>query len=490
MHGLRRGTWQPRQILNPILALITQIVFRKPIQNCKLIEMSTFNRRRPAPTPNGFAPSGPSYSPSRPKEFNEEETAFLKAYLNGSHDNNYLRCPGCPSGSGTDVVLKHHVASTTINTIVGGTLTVLITGMPEAPIMYMTNGIASSRVVPYSNMPAGTTVYNAYGADYLKGHGVGRYRCASMAVKVIDDTPSLYQKGSLLSVRNPSAIDRVPITFKPAAETATRTNWLRVVEEFPTNEAAITSVSSNVYVGSAKDGFYTPMPYLDPLNPFINRDAPAHKAVYTETVDVLNDINGGIQSRANILAYKVSGSADLHTQSLLGGGGVNTAVDGLCPVHPENMQTQMILITGVDPVNAVFRISVVSTWEYVTSVGTDWSDSMQPPMRTNLHLLAFASEVFRGMPAGYPASANAWNDIWTRIKDTYANYVSPFATKLISNLPPQYAGPAAAAKTLLDAVADVKAEVKDATKAIAHAAQASASASAMPSTPRQSGRRK
>lgn len=435
-------------------------------------------------------PSGPGYNPAIPTGITESEFDYLKAYLNGSHDNNFNRCPGCPSSSGTDTVLRHSIATTTIDNITGGSLSLVVTGIPEAPLIYTTNNSAINvNVVPYNNMPNPTGAYTNYSSDFLKGHGVGRYRCCSLAFKLEDQTPPMYQKGTIMAARNPSAIDIVPFAFAGLGGQTLeyQTTCVRVVETLPLAESNITALSSNVYTGNVKDGLYSPIPYLEPTNPFINRDSPDNKAVYSVGTTPTN-VNQAVMNHANVLGVKAGADPLLYLVKSTGTTVSTLVTDGLIPVHPENMQTLAVYAHGMDPVEAVLRLTVVSTWEFVTSSGSDWADLIKPPMRTNFQLLALASEVFRGMPAAYPASANAWNDVWTRFKDVYGKYVSPIAKNLIQNLPPQYAGPAAAVKGLLDTVADAKQDIKQLVTTAAQEVKKASNAAA-PSQNGRNGRR-
>jgi hypothetical protein len=426
------------------------------------------NVSRPKTAHSQFAPSGPNYNPGPIAGLRPEELDFLRGYLNGMHDNNFTKVTGCPSSSGVDTVTRHCVATTTLNAPAGGRVSMMITGIPEAPIIYTTNAASANiRVVPYANAPNPAQDPTAYTSDFLKTHGVGRYRCATLAVRIDDLTAPMYRKGSIYAARNPSAVDITPVldVAPGAAANAYITLGIRAVESLPVTDTDVASLSANMYTGNMEDGLYAPLPYMEPLNPFINRDAPERKGVWgIATHD--DDINTGVLYKANILGVKLSTNPNIFLPRSDDGVGGSLIVNNNIPCHPENMQSLAIYMAGLDAVNSSMRVTVTSTWEYVTSVGTDWADLIHPPMASNHKLLLIASEVFRGMPAAYHAKANSWNEIWSRFKELYSN-VSPYADKLIGYLPPQYAAPAAAAKSLLDTVTDAKKEIKKAeTKAI------------------------
>jgi hypothetical protein len=431
-----------------------------------------------------FRPSGANYKPNS-AGFTKAEFDFLKAYLNGAHDNNYQLCQGVPSSSGADTVIRHSVASyagTFGSTSVG----IIVTGIPEAPIIIKNS--TNVAVIPYANMPwPADATYLTRGPDFLKTHGVGAYRCASLNVKIEDETAEVYQTGHILAVRNPAAIDMTYIQDNGLASLPYAQLGIRVVESIPDSDDDCTSISSNVYNGKSRDGLYAVLPYNEPLCPFIQRDCPDNKAVYSHGGSASN-INASVYSLGHPLAVKYGKEPSIYLPLTNGSTPSETyAVVNSIQCSPSNMQSLMIFGSGLDATHTTWRITVQATWEFVTAVGSDLSDLMKAPMPTNLGVLTAASEVFRGMPAAYPASANFWNEIWDKFKDVYQT-LSPMAGKLISALPPSMGAPAGIAKGVLDILTDTKKEVKEATKAMKGAKSSLQGASASASRKKDGGR--
>lgn len=410
-----------------------------------------------------WLPSGKGYSP-KILGLKEPEVDFLKGYLNGHHDNNYLRVPGCPSSSGTDTVVRHCVATATLPANGSTSLSMAFTGIPEAPIIC--NDGTTFFIIPYSNCPNPVQTAVNPVSDFLKASGVGEYRCVSYSVRIDDLTAPMYRKGAIMAVRNPSAVDLVPVATAAAFNGLPigTTLYSRVVDYLPTDETAITSISSNNYIGPLEEGLYAVLPYQDPLNPFIKRDCRDNKAVYSISTSA-TAINT-VQYVMNVLGARVSSSPNVNLILRTSGVSSSFATNDLIACSKDNMQSLLVRASGMDPVNGVLRVSVMSTWEYITATNGTFADLMKPPMKTNLALLQAASEVFRAMPAAYKASANGFDEIWTSFKKIYGDYVEPVARSVISNLPPQYAPAAGVVKGLLDTVTDVKKDMKGEVKEV------------------------
>jgi hypothetical protein len=413
---------------------------------------------------NHFAPSGGGYRPSRGK-FTEDEFNFLKAYLNGSHDNNYQRSPGAPNTSGFQTVVKHYVASGIIKPNAAETaISLAITGIPEAPIIVASTVSSVATTMQYNNLPTvPSTGPVGWQADYLKSHGVGSYRCVSLSCKIVDETPPMYRKGTILVARNPSGFDDNPLDIPTAdvSYAATHRAYLRSYDSLPQVDADILSLSNTAYVGPTEDGTYFTLPALNPEFEFMDRKDEHSKAVFSAGTTATN-INI-VQQIGNPLAVKVGLAAALGLVTGINGAGLgnqtypatgsNYDVASIIPVHPSTMCSASVLINGLDNENSVLRVSVVSSWEYIVGFNSDWTEASHQPMNTNLKVLQAASMTFASMPDAYPAAANFWNEIWDKFKGIYRD-LEPTIQKVVSSLPPEYAAPAHSVKTFVDKLTD------------------------------------
>lgn len=440
------------------------------------------NVRRPAGTPRAqsFMPTQGNYEPMG----RGPNTDFMKAYLNGMHQDNYSASPGVPAGPGMDRVVRHTKFTTTLTSDTSGKICLLATGIPEAPLIRWNNNGPQCNVYPWPNMPwTNNTTETPFmmGADYFKQQGVEAYRVADLAIKIEDETPPMYQTGDIKGCILPTGIDIVPCTniqsnADPNVVFLQGVNCpnIRVIDGMCTTPEQMDRLSNNCYSGMAKHGYYRPIPVADWTFPYRYRDGPDNKAVYTRTF--MSNINNGayVNYMGNVLGIQDQSANQIwmpkksgpQTTSTVSG---STTDVGLLPVHPSTTQTCAIIITGLDVAQARFKVTMTSTWEMIIGTGSTLQDMITPQRPVDLDTLQFVANVMRVMPGGYPASANSWDDIWTKAKEIWSGYVSPFASKVISALPPEYAAIGAGAKSALDMVAGTK---KAADKAVAAATQA------------------
>lgn len=422
-------------------------------------------------------PSGQKYNPAT-AGLSQNEVAWLKAYLNGSHNDNYVRCLGAPSSTGTNTVTRHCMVTRQIAADANGVVSLIVTGIPEAPLVVLDTFANVPNVYQYNTMPGpDPNLSSAPSPDFLKLHGIESYRCVSLALKMVDETAEIQQRGNIMSTRVPGGVDLVPFgALALDALWGTRTPSVRAVDLLPIQESDLTSVNSNVYTGFAKDGLYATIPAIDPLLSFIHRDTDANKAVYTQAGNY-TDVNATILGMQHPLGVKLGTTSAIRLPKIGGGApSVSLKSDGLIAASPSNMMSQIVFANGLSTVAgnvSTFRVTVMSTWEFVIGAGSDLGDQVRPPLPTNFAVLAMASQVFREMPVAYPASANFWNEIWEKAKDVYSNYISPLAEGAIKALPPQYAAGAGGIKAILDAVTRTE---KKADKAAATAEKASSTA--------------
>jgi len=453
---------------------------------------ASFRKQRPSAEFQRFLPSGQSYNPIA--KLSPANIDFLKSYLNGSHDNNFQKSAGAPMGAGLDSIVRHTYLEADIAADANGKISILVSGVPEAPLVYYNSSTSTVTVQPWANMPWGaSSTYTAQSPDNFKNHGYEAYRCTGMAVRIDDVTAPIAKQGSIMTARLPRSCDLTPVIDGTSLATLSVPLKIRALETLPTTPNDITSISNNVYSGSSQDGVYAVLPSIDPLMPFIWRDGPDNKAVYNLAVS-RTSVNT-VDSVANVLGVKVAGSGNILLPLMSGAVPVVDATyPGLIPAHPSNMMTQSILGYGLSPFTASnvtnWHVRICASWEFILGVGATEQDLIRAPMEPNMSVMLAAASCIRTLPGGYPASANLWNEIWDKFKDVYSNYVSPIATKVISALPPGYSDIANGAKGIMDMLTDTKAAAKQATSAAKSATAAVAKSSGTTPPSRPSGNRK
>jgi len=453
---------------------------------------ASFRKQRPSATYQRFLPSGQSYNPTA--KLSPANIDFLKSYLNGSHDNNFQKSAGAPMGAGLDSIVRHTYLEADIAADANGKISILVSGVPEAPLVYYNSSTSTVTVQPWANMPWGaSSPYISQASDNFKIHGYEAYRCTGLAIRVDDVTAQIAKQGSVITARLPRSCDLTPVADGTSLATASLPLKIRALETLPTGPNDITAISNNVYSGSSQDGVYAVLPSIDPLMPFIWRDGPDNKAVYSLGTSLTN-VNS-VNSVANVLGVKVAGSGNILLPLMSGAiPGVNLTSAGLIPVHPSNMMTQSILGYGLAPSSATtptnWHVRMCASWEFILGVGATEQDLIRAPLEPNMSVMLAAAACVRALPGGYPASANLWNEIWDKFKDVYSNYVSPIATKVISALPPGYSDIANGAKGIMDMLTDTKAAANQATSAAKSASAAVAKSSGTTPPSRPSGNRK
>jgi len=388
-----------------------------------------------------FAPSGPNYSPNFPA-YTKEENDFLKANLNGMHDNNFMKTRGYPNTSGLKTVKRYSTCTFTLPP--AENYGVCFTGLPEVPVLTYTltgseAGALHARV--YNNMPIVSGSPAAMPSDQMKSDAIGAYRAVSSSYKIEDISAPLYRKGSIYTVNIPQVCDTIPIDVNSDVATLQYVQPIRVVNRLPTEERHITSASSNYKVRPMELGAYRPLAPMNPSNDFIPRDSPENKAVFSTAVSMgaTGNINTNIQLRANLLGVKVGDNTSINLiQDVVNGASVETLdQSAYIPVSKPVTQGQMVFMSGLDSTNFSCRITVSTCFEYMLESNSPIADMVSPSMKTNYDLIAFANRVMADMPASYPASSNDFNDIWNRAKSIYNEWVSPIAKALLPALPPQ-----------------------------------------------------
>lgn len=424
-----------------------------------------------------YLPSGPTYSPPK-RQLSTEEFDFIKGYINGMHDNNFVRNPGVPFGPGLDSVRKNTILSTTVSADGNGQILLLVTGHPEAPLIQYKTDSGLWSVWSFPGMPRPDSAANYYSRypDWMKVHGVEAYRNCGLQVRCDNTTANLYRGGKILAGLSPTGADIVPIvqpsvTYRPSC--------IRVLESMPTADDVITSMTNNWYSGPADAGLYMTIPVLDARFPYKYRDCPNNKAVYNNGEGT--DPNTGYTVMGNSLGVKTGTAGTIYIPPNSVGTSTSAfAGDSIC-VHPSTNMSYMIRMTGLDKVNTTFNIQVCASWEFLVGVGSDLQDLLHEQVVNNPWVLDLANDIMRTMPGGFPASANFFNELWDKIKEVYRNDVSPIVGRVIKNLPPEYAAIGAGAKSALDMLTEVKKTVKDAERVADKALSATAStAPAMP----------
>lgn len=456
-----------------------QARFERTLNNPGMMAMRRV--RGPAPTSargRSFLPTSGIYAPSA-RGMTQDQADFAKAYVNGMHDNNYARNPGAPAGPGLRRVLRHSKMTVTMQPGADGVLSFVVTGMPEAPIIRVDGGAVNARVYPWPNMPWSgntTTAHDSQANDWFKDQGVEAYRCADLAYKIEDASNMTVTQGTIKSTIVPPGIDLVPIM---GVANNNRYN-ARVIDCLCEREEEMDKMTDNAYTDVTKNGAYRPIPTADWTFPYMYRDCPDHKAVYS-AIESAADINTGIKYYGNCLAIQSQYNGALIMPTKGETPNSSALATGLIPVHPSTMCTASVWVSGLAPATetnpgSVLKVFVTSTWELLISTHSTLQDLRGPQCPTDVRMLQFVTDVMRVMPDAYRADANDWNDIWTKAKSIWSDYVSPFAGKVISSLPPEYAAIGAGAKAALDMVTDTKKATDKAVAAVTSASKSAISA--------------
>jgi len=408
-----------------------------------------------------FAPSGEAYNPAR-GSVDEPIFNWLKGYLNGMHDNNYCRNPGAPISSGSDRIVKHLKLDIDLGADANGRLSLVFTGLLEAPLLQYDTATHLGKVVSYSTL--GTLAIGANSSDWMKANGVDAYRCVGLSYKCVDETKVTSRTGHVMSATLPSMVD-----IQELHDTANGFHsYIRLIETPAAIDTDISSATANVYSAVSEEGVYRPLACSSWDMPFVHRDRPINKAVWGySSADTNINTSSYMQ---NPVAFKYGANMYLPGDGVMGNA-VSVAYGGVwvntIPVSLDSMDSGIVLFTNVDSTFAC-HVSVASTWEFVCSQGSPFAPEMSPPLKTNFKALLAASLVFRGMPGGYPASANFWNEIWDKFKSVYnsiepviekaipyANYVIPGASSVLGPIN----------KAIQSLVEDKKEEKKEAAQA-------------------------
>jgi hypothetical protein len=445
-----------------------------------------------------FLPNGPNYAPARQK-LSADEFAFCKAYMNGCHDNNYMKNPGAPMSPGNDTYTIHTMLRAPITPDVNNRVSIVFTGIPEAPLLVGDTQNSTTKVYQWSAMPTNGTTWAhtpvAY-TDWFKQHGVEAYRCINLQCRIDNTTAVINKEGDVITGRNPKGVDLNPVI--DAADTAQIQLGIRTVETMPLIDSTITTMTNNAYAGKAEDGVYWSLPSLDPMMPFVYRDQPYNKGVYSvsQLTATTTNINDAAILCCNALGVKFGTGSNVYMPAAWfsnGGTVANrltlaTAID-IIPAHETTMMSQLCLFYNLSAETKLTALGV-SSWELITSVGSDLQQGLHACVPSNPMVMALAANAYRGMPGGYPASANFLNELWDKFKGAYNDYISPFAGSFIKNLPPEYAAIGSGAKTALDLITGAKEAAKAATTAAQSATAAAKQVSATTSSSGQGRYRK
>jgi len=388
-----------------------------------------------------------------------DELNWLKAVLNGAHDNNWIHDPGAPTGTPSQTVVQQYLLETTVTPDNAGNISLAAVPFIESPlILYNTvSGSANCVMGPTSEAVAN-------GNDYMKLNGVCAYRMSSFFIKIEDETAANFQTGNLRGAPVGMILDDIaaPIVVTTLGSTATSIpTVIRTVESFLTAPQDLDAFTRNSYQGHTKEGYYKNVAQLTAENPFIYRDSAANKAFFTTVAPGNTAL---FSTQANVVGFKAHGGA----QVAYPGAGVyqsSVAVSGSCMAvsKPSAFNTILVIGSGLSVANTVWRVRIGYSVEYLMGENSQWLAFAKEPLPRNDKVIKAALATMQMLPPGYPASANSWNTIWDTFKKAYS-YVDPFIDKIADVLPPNYGSAIKGVHTAINTVAGLSKESKEEVK--------------------------
>lgn len=435
--------------------------------------------RRTRPSRRDWVPSGQSYSPDM-RGFTEDEIAFLKAYINPMHDNNYARCPGVPNSTGArSYVIHQRLVVDDVKPDSTGRIVLVATGLPELPLIqfdtanFTTRSFTWPSIMNPAHTVATTDPISTYLSDYMKLNCVGAYRQCCGGIKIEDITASMYRTGAISGSRNLAGYDLQPIILPPnsgpygtTGALGSPTIFARVYDSISLSTADNETLSNSMYSGASEDGFYLNQTFLEPTANYIPRIDYEQKALQSYAIDPSN-VNI-VRFYPTLHAYKLANDNAIRlngykegTGSAWTAGATSVQIAGGMGVSAPSMTAINIVGSGLNPTQSVWRVSMVASFELIPTSGSKLTTLCKPCMPSNIKCLQALADAVAQMPDGYPASANFFNELWDKFKSVY-KAISPAIAPIVTDLvPPQYKPLVSTIKKVADAVTEVKKDVKD-----------------------------